>query len=128
MTLPRQLLARFPRLALWLVTAALAVRLLVPSGYMLAPGGGLALVACSGTAVVTRVDHQHDSPAHHQSPEQPCAFAVLAVALGAAAVVLRLAIGFMAAAVVTAPRPTPAPRAPPRWRPPLRAPPLRHAR
>ncbi|MBB3348711.1 hypothetical protein [Sphingomonas sp. BK069] len=124
MTSLRRLLANSPCLALWLVVAALAVRLLVPAGYMLSPARPLALVACPGVAPVAH--HRHDrSPAHHRAPEQPCAFAALTTPLAVAAATVPPAVTALAAAT-PAPRrrAVAAPRAPPRWRPPLRAPPL----
>ncbi|MBW6528631.1 hypothetical protein KZ813_17455, partial [Sphingomonas sp. RHCKR7] len=115
MTSLRRLLDRFPRLALWLVAAALAVRLLVPAGYMLSPAHPLALVTCPGVAPAAHRAHG-DSPAHHGAPDQPCAFAALAAPLAAVAAV---ALAAVAAVVAPAPaarplRETPA-RAPPRW-------------
>ncbi|MBB3694538.1 hypothetical protein [Sphingomonas sp. BK580] len=124
MTSLRRLLANSPRLALWLVAAALAVRLLVPAGYMLSPTRPLALIACPGVVPVAHRGHA-DSSAHHQAPDQPCAFAALTTPLAAAAATVPAALTLLAAAT-PAPRPraVAAPRAPPRWRPPLRAPPL----
>ena len=124
MTSLRRLLANSPRLALWLVVAALAVRLLVPAGYMLSPARPLALVACPGVTPVAHHGHG-GAPAHHQAPDQPCAFAVLAAALAVAAATMLAAVTLLVAAPpASRPRTVAAPRAPPRWRPPLRAPPL----
>ncbi|MBW6531725.1 hypothetical protein KZ820_13355 [Sphingomonas sp. RRHST34] len=124
MTSLRRTLANSPRLALWLVVAALAVRLLVPAGYMLSPTRPLALVACPGVTPVAH--HGHDgSPAHQQAPDQPCAFAALAAPLAVAAVAVLATLTLLVAATPTPRlRAAAAPRAPPRWRPPLRAPPL----
>jgi hypothetical protein len=133
-TLLRRLLTRSPRLALVLVAMVLATRLLVPAGFMVSAGHGAALIACPGVAPAAaeahRGHHAHrDSPAPHQAADQPCAFAALA-----APVLVALAVALLAAvplrAIATAP-PRPAARAlraPPRWRPPLRAPPALTAR
>lgn len=124
MTSLRRLLANSPRLALWLVAAVLAVRLLVPAGYMVSPTRPLALVACPGVTPVAHHGHA-GAPAHHQAPDQPCAFAALAAPLAvAAATVLASMTLLVAATPAPRPRAVAAPRAPPRWRPPLRAPPL----
>ncbi len=123
MTSLRRLLANSPGLALWLVAAALAVRLLVPAGYMLSATRPLAPVACPGVTPVAH--HGHAGAPAHQAPDQPCAFAALATPLAvAAAVVLAAVILLIAATPTPPPRTVAAPRAPPRWRPPLRAPPL----
>lgn len=123
MTSLRRLLANSPRLALWLVAAAFAVRLLVPAGYMLSADRPLALVACPGVAPAAHHGHA-GSPAHHQAPDQPCAFAALAAPLAiSAALVLAAATLIVERAAPVAPHAVAVPRAPPRWRPPLRAPP-----
>lgn len=139
MTALRRLAHDHRRLALWLALAALAVRLLVPAGFMAGTvEGRMALQLCSGFGPVTRavaapaphhVMPAHASGHHHDrggdSAEMPCPYAAMAQAahmpvdpvLLAAAIAFILALGFAAPIA-------PAPRAEPFLRPPLRGPPL----
>lgn len=110
-----------------LFAAVLALRLVVPTGYMpLVAQGRIAIVECPGMATMPMATpDRHDAPGHHaRAMEAPCAFAGLsAPALGGAdAVLLLAALAVVAAAAIT--------RVPParpirrrHLRPPLRAPP-----
>ncbi len=87
---PGSLSGRFPRLAMTMAMLAVMIRVLIPAGFMVAPGpdaGGSRIVICSGQgAVEVLVDglgHQTKSPADHgeaRGGEHPCAFASLATA------------------------------------------------
>lgn len=137
----RQLLAQ-RHLAVAIFAATMLLKLLVPTGYMIASDHGhLTITICSGVAsqseAVTMPGMNHDmAMAHgtmpgsgkstdHGKVEMPCAFAGLsAQVLGAVDVVL-LAIALAAVAIMAllaAPRQ--APRDAPYLRPPLRGPPL----
>lgn len=123
-TLARRLLAH-RRLAVLLCVAALLMKLVVPSGFMIGDHHGrLSIEVCSGVAPTTMAMPGHGKSRDHGKAEQPCAFAGLsAAALGAVdAVLLAGLIAFvMTAWLVAAPRPEPRARA---WlRPPLRGPP-----
>lgn len=129
----RRLLLTRPALVALLCTAMLALRLLVPVGYMLAEQQGrIAIIVCPGVTAQT-IAHMampghdtHEAPAgHDRSAEGVCAFAGLsAPMLGAIDVVLLVvALALVAAAVLRrVPDVTPCARL--RLRPPLRAPPL----
>jgi hypothetical protein len=137
----RHLLAQ-RQLAVLICMAALLLKLLVPTGYMIAVDHGrLAITVCSGLAPasgasgMSAMDHgtamAHDADAgsgkssEHGKPDMPCAFAGLsAQVLGSVDLVL-LAIALAAVAVMAlraVPRVTPRPA--PYLRPPLRGPPL----
>jgi hypothetical protein len=121
-------------LAVLICAAALLLKLLVPTGYMIDTASGhIAVTPCSGfaaAATVMDMPGMHgDMPDHGQSTdhgraEMPCAFSGLSAAmLGAidpvqlaALIVFILALGLVA----TVP---PAPSRPPYLRPPLRGPP-----
>jgi hypothetical protein len=68
------------RIGMALLALALAVRVLVPAGWMPAEGQGLAITICSGNGAETAwVDaegkiHKHD-PAQDSMADHPCAFA-----------------------------------------------------
>lgn len=137
----RHLLAQ-RHLAVLLCAATLLLKLLVPTGYMLASDHGrLSITICSGMSTeptamaMPDMDHamtmahgtmpDTDKSTDHAKPEMPCAFAGLsAQVLGAVDVVL-LAIA-LAAVAIMALRSVPrvAPRNAPYLRPPLRGPPL----
>ncbi|WP_375420758.1 hypothetical protein [uncultured Sphingomonas sp.] len=133
----RALFRLHPALAALLVAAALAMKMLVPNGYMPVNGAdGITLQLCPGAAVSAPApmamahhamtapvdDHSEHMPA--SKAELPCAFAGLAAPVLAAvdAVLLAVALAFMAAVMRGTHRP--APRSTSRLRPPLRAPPL----
>ncbi|WCM27711.1 hypothetical protein NDN01_01915 [Sphingomonas sp. QA11] len=87
-------------MALALVACALAIRLAVPSGFMLMPGSNGALptiTMCSGQGVMTmpmpvRMDTvsgraSHDDGRHQEkAPDHPCAFAAASAAVDLAAI------------------------------------------
>ena len=91
---------RFRGLALALIACALAIRLAVPSGFMLMPGSNGALptiTMCSGQGVMTmpmpaRMDPasgraSHDDGRHQEkAPDHPCAFAAASAAVDLAAI------------------------------------------
>ncbi|SDA11716.1 DUF2946 family protein [Sphingomonas sp. NFR15] len=136
----RDHLRQHPALAAWLLTLALLLKLLVPSGYMLdASGRSIGLVLCSGMtpshaapmampmAMPGMAHHaDHDSKKDGQTAEQPCAFAGLNAASLAAAdpVLLAAAIAFVIAVVFRHVSQKPV-GARVYLRPPLRGPPSR---
>ncbi len=129
-------------LAALICAAAMLLKLLVPTGYMIASDHErIALTICSGMvaqpeamvmpgmdqpmAMAQGAMRDKGKSTDHGKPEMPCAFAGLsAQVLGAVDVVL-LAIA-LASVAIMALRSTPrvAPRAAPYLRPPLRGPPL----
>ncbi len=137
----RHLLAQ-RHLAVLLCAATLLLKLLLPTGYMIASDHGrLSMIICSGMstepAAMTMPSMDQamtmahdtmpdtDKSTQHGKPEMPCAFAGLsAQVLGAVDVVL-LTIA-LAAVAIMALRSVPrlAPRTAPYLRPPLRGPPL----
>lgn len=131
--------SRFPLVLALLL--ALAVRLLVPSGFMpVVTAGGVTIVPCSGMGpsigtgpTMIASPHHMGEDRHHPASqdtsgksESPCAFAGLGMpAMGgadpvqiAAALTFVLALAFIAAVASTS-------RLPTHLRPPLRGPPLR---
>ena len=132
MTLARRLLAH-RRLAALLCVAALLLKLMVPSGYMIASHSGhLTVEVCSGMAappVKMAMPHAMPMPGHGKphdgaKPDQPCAFAGLsAAALGAVDAVLLAALIAFVMALAFAPATLPPPLRRVRLRPPLRGPP-----
>jgi hypothetical protein len=129
----RRLIRSHVRLAALVCAAALALRLLVPAGYMVSgEGGRIAVTLCPGTAPVpaATMTAMHHAMPGHDAPKQdhadaPCAFAGLAVpTLGAVdPVMLAVALAIVAALAL---RPARAwrRRDAPHLRPPLRGPPL----
>lgn len=142
----RHLLAQ-RHLAVLLCAATLLLKLLVPTGYMIASDHGrLSIMICSGMSAepagiamagiaMPAMDHamtmangtmpDTGKSTDHGKAEMPCAFAGLsAQVLGAVNVVL-LAIALAAVAVMALLAiPRVAPRSAPYLRPPLRGPPL----
>jgi hypothetical protein len=130
------------RLAAWMIAAALLMRILIPTGFMLAgaPTGGITFVMCSGFGPVEPVVSTHAmhhggsdahgpaKPAHQQhdegAKELPCAFAGAATASLAAVdpLLLAIALFFILAATFRLPVRLPTVAAP-FLRPPLRGPP-----
>ncbi len=123
---------RHPLLAAWVVVLALAMRLLVPPGYMVgnSAAGSIGIEPCSGmsTPIMTMATmaahhgHRQDGSGH----EQPCAFAGLAMAslagcdapqVAAVHILVVAATPFLAVASGGLP-------APPFLWPPLRGPPV----
>jgi len=129
----RAFLLKHQHLAFLLVAAALVMKAVIPSGFMLTPSNGTIMVSiCSGQGPQMvamdlgkgTVDHGGD----HQDgkkAEHPCAFSSLsmAAATGADTVLLALAIAYVLALGLL-PVTSRQPSAPSRLRPPLRAPPV----
>lgn len=130
----RHLLAQ-RHLAVLICAAALLLKLLVPTGYMIGNASGyVAISICSGfgpatTMMMDMPGMRGDMPDHgksndHGKAELPCAFAGLSAAMTdaidpiqlAALIVFILALGLVA-------RILPAPSQSPYLRPPLRGPP-----
>ena len=145
MTALRRHLLAHCRLAGWLIAAALLMRIVIPTGYMLveAPTGGITFAMCSGYGPVEPVVAEHamhhgDADAHgshsaskpdhgghdESAREMPCAFAGAATAALAAVdpVLLAAALFFIVAAAFRLPLRLPLATAP-FLRPPLRGPP-----
>ena len=136
MTLARRLLAH-RRLAALLCVAALLLKLVVPSGYMIGNHDGhLTIEVCSGMATAPAkmamphaMPHAMPMPSQGKphdgaKPDQPCAFAGLsAAALGAVDAVLLAALIAFVMALAFAPATLPPPLRRVRLRPPLRGPP-----
>ncbi|KQN30512.1 hypothetical protein ASF00_07220 [Sphingomonas sp. Leaf34] len=138
----RRLFRSCPLFVRWLCVAALAMKLLVPTGYMIAnQSGHIAITLCPGVAPTTATsggmhmttpDHamsghampDHDPSTSHGKTELPCAFSGLsAQALASVdAILLIAAIAFVVATGVRPIRPPVHPSAP-HLRPPLRGPP-----
>lgn len=119
-----------PVLALWLVAAALAIKAVVPQGYMFVPGKTLTVAMCSASGAVPTVLEVpmapgKGDPAHgHKMQDNACPFGGLSHAAMASAdpVLLQQAIAHVLAlgtAPAAPPRLTPWPRV----QPPLRGPP-----
>ncbi len=138
MTPLRRLLRDHPALAAWLVVVALAMKILVPGGFMpVVANGVLTIQLCAGAGPVSAatpapvhaampgMTHDPDKT-QHAGREMPCAFSGLTTAGLAAAdpVLLALAIAFVVATVFRVAPPVVA-RAPEFLRPPLRGPPVR---
>lgn len=122
--------------------AALLLKLLVPTGYMIAVDHGrLSIIVCPGMtpqpapmamagmahgmAQDMAMPHDPGKPADHGKAEMPCAFAGLsAQVLGAVDIVLLAIALAVVAAMALRGRPVVAPRDAPRLRPPSRGPPL----
>jgi hypothetical protein len=139
----RRYLLMHYRLAAWLIAVTLLMRILVPTGFMLAgtPTGGITFVMCSGYGPVEPVVSKHAmhhggtaahdaaKPAHEQhdetAKELPCAFAGAATASLAAVdpLLLAVALFFILAAAFRLPVRLPTVAAP-FLRPPLRGPPV----
>ncbi len=137
----RHLLAQ-RHLAVLICAAALLLKLLVPTGYMIASDHGrFSITICSGMATqptamaMPGMDHamtmahgtmpDTDRSTDHGKSEMPCAFAGLSAQVMGAVDVVLLAIALAAVAVMALlATPAVAPRAAPYLRPPLRGPPL----
>ncbi len=120
-------------LAVLICAAALLLKLVVPTGYMIDSNDGrIAITICSGTAQAMTTDMpgmhgdmpDHGNPKDHGKAEMPCAFSGLSAAMtGAidpiqltALIAFVLALGFVATIL-------PVPSRPAFLRPPLRGPP-----
>ena len=132
MRMLRQILLRHRRLALVVAMLALALKVLVPGGYMVArQGQTLSVMICSAAGEAERrmaitvlpggKSGEGSAPEH---PGAACPYTALSLAaLGhAESVILLLAVGFALALVIAAIPPVPRPSAR-RFRPPLRGPP-----
>lgn len=102
----RALLKEHRWLALWLIAAALAVKALVPAGYMLADSGRktLTMAICDGTGPAAMTIDVPMDPDHAKAPDGGkqdggCAYAGLGHAMlgGADPVLLLAAIAFLLA-------------------------------
>ena len=133
MTSLRRLLLDHRTLALWLAALALAVRLLVPAGFMVGRVDGRpVLQVCSGYGPVAPMAMAHGGhhgsgghrEADHPATDMPCPYGALAQAattpVDPALLVFAIAIA-MPLAARTKPRPALRDRA--HLRPPLRGPP-----
>ena len=104
-------------LAVWLVAAALAMKLLVPGGYMpMVSAGSITLELCSGyepqkmamAMAMPGMAGEHGHEDGHGKVEMPCAFGGLAMAglAGADPILLIVAIAFiMALGFLVTPKP-----------------------
>lgn len=117
----------------------MALRLVIPTGYMVSNDHGrVAITLCSGvvaqqpsmTMDMPGMDHampEHGRSKEHGKTEMPCAFSSLsAQALGGADPILLIAALALVAAMALHAVPRPRIPATPYLRPPLRGPPLFH--
>jgi hypothetical protein len=127
----RRLVLKNRKLAGFVLVLALAMKLLVPAGFMPTFSDGRIVVSiCSGTGPTTMVmtipglEHGKSKDGHQGKAEQPCAFAGLSAPSLAAAdpMLLAIAIAF-AMALALQPITASIIRARPHLRPPLRGPP-----
>ncbi len=130
----RIFLRRYPALALAVLALALAVKAIVPAGYMLAADSkslALTVTVCTGldtmqkTIAIPLHKSQDGKSSHEQAGDSPCAFSALSHALlgGADGVLLALALLFIVVAGFCAVTPNMA-QLRQHLRPPLRGPPL----
>jgi hypothetical protein len=128
----RQIAMNRRGLALWLIAFALALRALVPGGYMLREQGTVLTIAICGDAtgahltrqiVVPQRDGAQDlDPQHAKSTTCPYSVLDMAGAPGADPILLGLAFAFILA-IGLLPLAAPEPSARAHLRPPLRGPP-----
>ncbi|MGF7156016.1 hypothetical protein [Novosphingobium gossypii] len=133
----RRLILARSQLAALICIAALALRVLIPAGYMISDDARKSQITlCSGIVQQQQematgepdTDHtmpEHDKSKEHGKAEMPCAFSSLATQAlgGAGAILLDAALAVVAGRALHASPPTaifPAPY----LRPPLRGPPL----
>ena len=110
--------------------AALLLKLLVPTGYMIESNGGrVAMIICSGIATAAPMEMHGDMVDHgkskdHGKADMPCAFSGFSAAMTMAIDPVQLAalIAFVMALGVAAAK-LPLPLHPAYLRPPLRGPP-----
>lgn len=118
-------------LALWLIAAALAVKAIVPAGYMVAPGKSFTVTMCSGTGageMTLTVPMSQDGKGKHDSTDKPadgtCAFSALGfAAMGGADLALLVAVITWLIALGVGPVVLPSLARIPHRSPPLRGPP-----
>ncbi|HEX9703583.1 MAG TPA: DUF2946 family protein [Rhodospirillales bacterium] len=128
----RQFFKARPAVAVLLIALALAMKVLVPAGYMLSPSSKyLTVLVCSGTNMdpvtinIPMAPKEPGTGGHDTAGKDVCSFSALAHAglaaadpvLLAAAILFILALGFL-------PVPPGLRAVPTRLRPPLRGPPL----
>jgi hypothetical protein len=122
-------------LAVLVCAAALMLKLLVPTGYMISSEQGrIAITPCTGKAAPAApaaahgdmADHHGGAKDHEGKPEMPCAFSSLSAQALASVDPLLLAV-LIAFVMAAAHRPVLLPSAaePAHLRPPLRGPPAR---
>jgi hypothetical protein len=130
----RIFLRRYPALAIALLAMTLAVKALVPAGYMLAPDSkslSLTVTVCTGIDTMQKTieipvhKSQDGKSSHEKAGDSPCAFTALSHAPigGADGILLALALLF----VITAGFASITPNMAQTWRrlwPPLRGPPI----
>jgi hypothetical protein len=130
----RIFLRRYPALALAVLALALAVKAMVPAGYMLAADSkslSLTVTVCTGMDTMQKTieipvhKSQDGKSSHEQAGDSPCAFTALSHALlgGADGILLALALLF----IVTVGFGSITPNLVQKWRrlrPPLRGPPV----
>lgn len=129
----RQILLKRRQLALWLVAFALALKVIVPAGYMVREQGTTLTIAICGDASGSHLTRQIVLPQRDASPDGgaqhaksiACPYSVLDMAgsAGADPILLGLALGFILALGFVS-SVAPEPSAHPHARPPLRGPPL----
>jgi hypothetical protein len=130
----RILLRAYPALALAVLAMALAIKAIVPAGYMLAADSKslfLTVTVCTGidtmqkTIAIPVHKSQDGKSSHEQASDNPCAFTALSHApiVGADGILLALALLFVVAAGFVSITPTMA-QTWRRLRPPLRGPPI----
>ncbi|MFD1950750.1 DUF2946 family protein [Sphingomonas arantia] len=126
----RSLILAHRHIAVLICMAALALKLIVPAGYMVASQNGrVTITLCSGVAPAAMPAMHgdmadHEKPGDHGQTEMPCAFTALSAhALGGIdPIVLLAAIAFVMAAALRPVR-TPVRAGTPYLRPPQRGPP-----
>lgn len=134
MSLLRDLIGTHRRIAALLVALALAMKALVPAGYMLAPQVTVLTVTICADAQGKRITHEiavpkkaghADGSGEHGKDATACSWSSLTMAAlgGAAPQLLALALAFILALGFLAIAPCPVRKAS-RLRPPLRAPPV----
>jgi hypothetical protein len=128
----RNILLRHRLFAAWLLAFALAMKLVVPGGYMIAvSSGAITIELCSGygpqkmVAAMPGMTHHPAEPDDRAKAEMPCAFAGLFAASLAAAdpLLLAAAIAFITLTVFRLSIGPTHPDVPTWLRPPLRGPP-----
>ena len=128
----RSFLRRYPAIGLFVVAAAMFVRVAVPSGFMPAVDHGhIVITICTGTGPMTATmampGMSHDTPdmpSEHGKADHPCAFSGLSMPSLAAAdtILLTIALAFVMALALQPLLPL-APSYTRFLRPPLRGPP-----
>lgn len=133
MEILRPFLRDHRRLAALLVALALAMKALVPAGFMVGPGAQVLTISICADSIASRYTRQiivpmagkHSDDAGKAKESQACPFSALAMGAVSAAdpVVLALALAFILVLGFRAACPPPR-RSPTHLRPPLRGPPV----